>query len=194
MKKILYIHGFCSSARSSTITTLQREWTDFEVHAFDVNHHPLESIAAIEDYVKRNNIDLLMGTSLGGYYVLASDVDIPKVAVNPVIKPESSLDRIDVLGTHEYFNPRADGVQTFEVKPEHLQEFVGIELHITPQTYIIGSTHDELLGDLTGVYRKLVGERFTSTSETGHRIDPVVTQRPHGVLYTTAIKAVGSDK
>ena len=188
-KKILYIHGFRSSAKSSTITRLQRQWTDFEIHAIDVNHHPAESIAAIERYVLEHGIDLLMGTSLGGYYVLAANVALPKVVVNPVIEPGVSLDREDMYGTLDYFNERADGVQTVVVERSFLKEFDGIPLHLDSRTRIIGSTHDELLGDLTATYRELVGDRFTPTDMIGHRINEHLTA-PGGLLHQNVLQSL----
>lgn len=188
-KKILYIHGFRSSAKSSTITRIRRLRSDFEIHAFDVNHHPAESIAAIERYVQEHGIDLLMGTSLGGYYVLAANVPVPKVVVNPVIEPGVSLDREDMYGTLDYFNERADGVQTIVLERSFLKEFDGIPLHIDSRTRIIGSTHDELLGDLTATYRQLVGDRFTPTDMIGHRINEQLTV-PDGLLHKNALLAL----
>ena len=89
MKKILYIHGFRSSAKSSTILNIKANYHHIEVHAFDVTHHPVESIKKIEDYIKEHDIDILAGTSLGGYYTLCAKVDIPKIAVNPVLPPSA---------------------------------------------------------------------------------------------------------
>uniref|UniRef100_UPI003B984485 YqiA/YcfP family alpha/beta fold hydrolase n=1 Tax=Klebsiella pneumoniae TaxID=573 RepID=UPI003B984485 len=68
MKKLLYIHGFRSSAKSSTILNLKANYHEVEVHAFDVTHHPAESIKKIEDYVREHGIEILAGSSLGGYY------------------------------------------------------------------------------------------------------------------------------
>ena len=89
MTQILYIHGFCSSAQTGTVARLRQVLTGCKVHAIDVNHHPAESIALIEQYVRQHNIDLLIGTSLGGYYVLCADVDCIKVAANPATDPST---------------------------------------------------------------------------------------------------------
>lgn len=184
MKKILYIHGFRSSAMSSTILTLKEVYTDYEVHAFDVTHHPVESIKKIEDYVAQHGIDILAGSSLGGYYTLCAHVDIPKIAVNPALNPEKSLQYLPEIGhTVEYYNPRADGVQTFTCQLSDLDEFRGIEHFITPVTHIIGSDHDELLGDMRRYYRALVGERFHESSQLGHRIEPEFLAIPTGDFY-----------
>ena len=183
-KKIFYIHGFRSSARSSTILALKKLYTDYEVHAFDVTHHPVPSIKKIEDYVKEHNIDILAGTSLGGYYTLCARVDVVKIAVNPAVAPEDSLKYLPEMGqVVEYYNPREDGVQTLHCRLSDLDEFRGIEKFITPQTYIIGSDHDELLGDLTDQYRNLVGERYYGSSQLGHRITPEFIAPHSGDFY-----------
>ena len=50
-------------------------------------------------------------------------------------------------------------------------------------THIIGSDHDELLGDLRPQYRELVGDRFHESSQLGHRITPEFTDIPTGDFY-----------
>ena len=188
-KKLLYIHGFRSSACSSTIVGLKANYHDVEVHAFDVTHHPVESIKKIEDYIAEHDIDILAGTSLGGYYTLCAKVDIPKIAVNPAINPENSVSILSGIGEEvEYYHPREDGVQTFKCTLADLDEFRGIEKYITPVTHIICSDHDEVLGDLRPQYRELVGERFHESSQMGHRITPEFTAIPTGDFYKLLIK------
>ncbi len=183
-KKLLYIHGFRSSAQSSTIRNIKASYHEVEVHAFDVTHHPVESIKKIEDYVAAHGIDILAGTSLGGYYTLCARVDIPKIAVNPAVNPEDSLRFLPEIGQEvEYYNRREDGVQTFKCTLADLDEFRGIEKYITPVTHIIGSDKDELLGDLREQYRALVGDRFHESSQLGHRITPQFTAIPTGDFY-----------
>ena len=183
-KKLLYIHGFRSSAQSSTILNVKANFHDVEVHAFDVTHHPVESINKIENYISEHDIDILVGTSLGGYYTLCAKVDIPKIAVNPAVNPEDSLRFLPEIGHEvEYFNPREDGVQTFKCTLAALDEFRGIEKYITPVTHIIGSNQDELLGDLRELYRALVGDNFHESSQLGHRITPEFIAIPTGDFY-----------
>ena len=183
-KKLLYIHGFRSSAKSSTILNIKANYHNLDVHAFDVTHHPVESIRKIEAYVAEHGIDVLAGSSLGGYYALCAKVDIPKIAVNPVLNPENSLSFMPELGEEmEYYNEREDGVQTFKCTLSDLDEFRGIDKYITPLTHIIGSDKDELLGDMRAQYIKLVGDRFHESSQLGHRITPEFTAIPTGDFY-----------
>ena len=194
MKQILYIHGFCSSAQTGTVARLRQVLTDCEVHAIDVNHHPAESIKQIEDYVRAHDIDLLIGTSLGGYYVLCADVDCIKVAANPATDPEHMLNQPSMMGHQRYFNPRKDGNWYFDFGPENLLEFRGVEMHITPRTYIICSDHDELLGDNRAACRALVPpERYHETSQIGHRMAPVFSEPHTGDLWLLLTSLIGTD-
>lgn len=184
-KKVLYIHGFCSSAQTATAGRLREVFSDTcEVHAIDVNHHPAESIWRIEEYVAEHGIELLVGTSLGGYYTLCADVPCTKVAVNPATDPEMSLNHPEMMGHLRYFNPRQDGNWYFDFGPENLLEFRGIPFHVTPDTYILCSDHDELLGDNRAACRALVPpEHFSETSQIGHRMDPSFTEPGTGDLW-----------
>lgn len=184
MTKILYIHGFCSSAQTGTVLRLREVFTQCDIHAIDVNHHPAESIALIESYVREHGIDILVGTSLGGYFTLCANVDCVKVAVNPATDPEHMLDIPSMMGHLKYFNPRQDGNWYFDFGKENLLEFRGIGFHITTHTYIICSDHDELLGDNRSVCQSLVpSERYRETSQIGHRMAPVFTEPGSGDLW-----------
>lgn len=184
MKKILYIHGFCSSAQTATVDRLRQVLPECEVHAIDVNHHPAESIARIERYVAEHHIDLLIGTSLGGYFVLCAHVPCTKIAVNPATNPEVMLNQPSMMGHQRYFNPRQDGNWYFDFGPENLLEFRGIEFDITPSTHILCSDHDELLGDNRTACRALVpSERYHETAQIGHRMAPEFTVPGSGHLW-----------
>jgi len=191
--KMLYIHGMGSSARTQTVSRLRQSWTMLEVHAIDVDHHPQSSVALIEQYVAEHGIQLLMGTSLGGFYTLCADVDIVKIAINPANDPAHDLDKPSIMGRHEYFNPRADGNQWFEFQREDLLPFKSMALHITPKTYIIASDHDELLGDKRAAYSNLVGNRFTVTSQIGHRTTPDFTAPMTGDLWRLVTSLLSQD-
>lgn len=182
--KILYIHGFCSSAQTGTVARLREIFSTCEVHAIDVNHHPAESIRLIEDYVLSHGIDLLMGTSLGGYYVLCADVACPKIAVNPATNPQVMLNQPSMMGRNKYFNPRQDGNWWFDFGPENLLEFEGIPFHVTDSTHIMCSDHDELLGDNREACKALVpAERYHETAQIGHRMAPILTEPHKGDLW-----------
>ena len=101
---ILYVHGFGSQfdETSNKIQSLKDLGTVFGVNIdYTRPKHELSEelcLVAIE-----LGIDLLVGTSMGGYMVAAvgDKLGVPFVAINPAIKPGESLKKY--LGTHRTY-------------------------------------------------------------------------------------------
>lgn len=101
-KTILYLHGFASGAKSLTVNILKKETAQTHtIAAFDLNHNPHKSLDKIKEYLQHNSVDLIVGTSLGAYYALCLDVDIPKLLFNPAFKPQETLRQF--IGWNNYF-------------------------------------------------------------------------------------------
>lgn len=84
MKNLLYIYGFNSSAKTSTSArTFREELKDFEVHTPNYPQNDgIKSYKFLQDYIDKNNIDIVVGTSLGGFLTLCLKCD-NKVIINP---------------------------------------------------------------------------------------------------------------
>ena len=67
-KKIMYIHGFGSSAQSGTVTRIRETFPNAEVIAYDMPLHPAEAMSLLHDICEREKPDLIIGTSMGGMY------------------------------------------------------------------------------------------------------------------------------
>lgn len=97
MKKALYIYGFNSNSNSSTkdmLNTLLKEF-GYEVVSIDYDQmDPNASLDKIEDYVENNNIDLVIGSSLGGFYTLCVSNNVKKIVINPCMFPSKELSKI----------------------------------------------------------------------------------------------------
>ena len=101
---ILYVHGFGSQfdETSNKIQSLKDLGTVFGVNIdYTRSKHELFEelcLVAIE-----LGIDLLVGTSMGGYMAAAvgDKLGIPFVAINPAIKPDEPLKKY--LGTHKTY-------------------------------------------------------------------------------------------
>ena len=90
--KAVYIHGFAGSIHSDTITNLRKYYPDLEWCPLEVNHLVDESVAKINDFIGKNSdVEYLIGSSLGGFYVLCADFNGTKLVINPVLNPMSSL-------------------------------------------------------------------------------------------------------
>ena len=101
---ILYVHGFGSNydTTSPKIKMLEELGT---VVGKDVDYSSgfKKVYAEIKDFALGNDIDLIVGTSLGGHTAshVGTNLGIPFVAINPAITPSVSLK--DYLGTHNDF-------------------------------------------------------------------------------------------
>lgn len=134
MKKIMYLHGFGSSGASGTVDILRREfWERVEpqrratVVAPDIPIDPLEAIAAIEALAYEEMPDLVIGTSLGGFYAQQLHGFL-RICVNPSFWLSKKYDLLYV-GKHPWLNRRKDGATHFHITKETLAHFQEAEAH-----------------------------------------------------------------
>jgi predicted esterase YcpF (UPF0227 family) len=126
---ILYIHGFGSrfDIQSDKVKALE---TLGQVYGIDLDYtQPLQkNLQRCASLVEQKSIDLLIGTSMGGYMVsqLAGLTSLPFVAINPAVDPSQLLRKyvgtnLDHHGVEytlspetikdlPYFNTQADGI------------------------------------------------------------------------------------
>ena len=96
--KVLYVHGYNSNANSTT-SKLIRELSDFEVHTITYNpEHPIEAIKDIRNYCKKYKIDLIIGSSLGGFLTM-NCFGYKRIVINPCFKPSIELPKIGYKGS-----------------------------------------------------------------------------------------------
>lgn len=95
--KVLYIHGYGSNANSTTGKTI-KDLSTFEVHTITYNpEEPKKAIKSIKDYVQKNKIDVIIGSSLGGFmttYCFGKH----RIVINPCLKPSIELPKIGYTG------------------------------------------------------------------------------------------------
>jgi len=99
---IIYLHGFSSGAQSNKAGVIKDYFSKYSVFVPDyVSHQPGNAINYLERYIEQKFINseeqyvMLMGSSLGGFYVqyLASQYDFVSAAVliNPCLQPLVTL-------------------------------------------------------------------------------------------------------
>ncbi len=113
---ILYIHGFASCAQGNKSRLLQEFFGD--VIAPDLPSAPHRAVRSLEKILSAKSVDLLIGSSLGGYYAtyLAQKYSIKGVLLNPSTRPYHTLK--PYIGINRRF---CDG-EEFVWKEEYLQE------------------------------------------------------------------------
>jgi len=105
--KLIYFHGFGSSAASGTIRTLREKLPDFEVIAPDIH--------------------VVVGTSMGGMYAQQM-FGFNRICVNPAFFM-SKTSKVLKIGTFEFFKPRLDGQRKFTITEEIINHFAEMETH-----------------------------------------------------------------
>ena len=164
MIKILYIHGYHGQPNGGSFQKLSKyaEKADFggekvEMHSIDYDENdPLGSIRNIQLYYYENCIDLIIGSSLGGF-LAASCNWARRIAVNPCWLPSEELPKIGHEGP----------LEGYELQESYMGYFCGRG----DESLCIGcfSPEDEIFGLK---YKEAFSEKFPQTYEIpgGHHL------------------------
>ena len=144
-KKILWIHGFAGCPDNVHVKEMRKRYPEYDWYSIEVDHHAKASMEKINAYIRENDVCLVAGTSLGGYYTMCAEYDGPKLVVNPVTDPVRDLKKF--VGKCCYKPGRPDGQTEFEFTEEMLNEFG--ELHHDNLYNVLChyTAHDQLLGE-----------------------------------------------
>ena len=126
-KKVIYFHGFGSSAASGTVKTLRELLPDFDVVAPDIPVDPAEALPFLRGLCMNEVPDVVVGTSMGGMYAQQMR-GYNRICVNPAFEM-SKKSKMLTVGTHEYFKPRKDGTTHFEITSEIICHHAEMEKH-----------------------------------------------------------------
>ena len=125
-KKIMYVHGFGSSAQSGTVAMLRSLLPNTEIVARDIPLHPEEAVAMLRQMCGEEQPDLIIGTSMGGMYTeMLKGHD--RILVNPAFEMGETMSKF--TGKQVFQNPRQDGVQEFIVTKGLIKEYAEITTH-----------------------------------------------------------------
>ena len=111
---ILYIHGFASCGNSNKTKLLSQHFD--KLLAPDIPVDPDEATAFIQKLILANDVSLIIGSSLGGFYAahFAEKFQIKCILLNPSTQPFITL--APYVGTNEFF---CSG-EKFEWTKEHV--------------------------------------------------------------------------
>lgn len=85
--KVLYIYGYNSSSNSNTFKWLKEHLLNTDMYSISYDQsNPNYSIELLCNYVKEKHINIVIGSSLGGWYTMhvASKCSLPCILLNPV--------------------------------------------------------------------------------------------------------------
>lgn len=121
-KKVMYVHGFASSAQSGTVALLRQLMPNAEVLAFDLPLDPQEAMALLHEKCTELKPQLIIGSSAGG---MMSEMlyGYDRILVNPAFQMGDTMGKHGMIGKQTYQNPRQDGVQDFIVTKALVKQF-----------------------------------------------------------------------
>lgn len=192
MEKILYVHGLGSGANSSTLEHIKNFFDNYIVYGIEVNENPYQSIKKIQECVDSNNIDILIGCSLGGFYCAYIKNVKYKFLVNPGFQIIEILKNKIGFGVYEYFCEREDGNTYYTIDDEVIQNFKYFimsphETVHSDNSYAIISTNDTFIGNdyqiknIQSAYS--YGFNLVLNSEFDHRINNTVLNIIKSILW-----------
>jgi predicted esterase YcpF (UPF0227 family) len=105
--KIAYIHGLESKIRQDDPKIIFLNQNFSEVYTPQINYRDNNSFDNIYNHIKQMKPDLIVGSSMGGYfsYIIGSKLQIPTVLFNPAVidRPiEPEVDSSDLKGTQNH--------------------------------------------------------------------------------------------
>ena len=130
-KKLMYVHGFASSAQSGTVQMLRTLMPNAEVVARDIPLHPDEGLQMLKAMAAEEQPNLIIGTSMGGMYTeMLTGFD--RILVNPAFEMGDTMSKF--TGKQVFQNPREDGAQEFMVTKGLIKEYQEITTHCFEHT------------------------------------------------------------
>lgn len=118
--KILYLHGIGSGADSRTPRELRKDFPDAEIFAPEL---PVSPKAAYEYICSLNeDYDLVIGTSLGGFYTLTAFPMTRKLLINPALFADTDIEKGIGYGKQPFFCERSNGATEYEIDEKYIAE------------------------------------------------------------------------
>ena len=142
MSKILYLHGFASCGKGNKSKALIEYFGEEEICSPNLPYAPAKAIEYLYDLIQTENIKLLIGSSLGGFYAtyFAEKFGLSAILLNPSVMPWKTL--ASYVGWQKRF---CDG-EAFEFKEGYLRELE--DLRAVPQNgnyLVLLQSEDEIL-------------------------------------------------
>lgn len=153
--KVLNIHGYCGDPRNAAYQALAACGCEIVSPPVDYDAENADAvIGKLRDAAAGQDFGLTAGTSLGGFFaaVLAAELDLPVILVNPALLPFLHLPRLGFKG---------------DIRP-YIRLFGTIDrLDINKVSCIVGG-RDEVIDTHDFTERLLGNERFRIVPEGMH--------------------------
>ena len=178
MKRILYLHGIGSTGGGNTVNGIKEAFPDIIVDSPELPTMPKDAFEYINNLVNRNKYDVVIGTSLGGFYAMMVS-GVKKVLINPAMFASEDIPKAIGYGTHSYLRERKSGEKTYTIDEAYVKELATLQNrffsdwldneYIFETTAIFG-TEDTLFSHIND-YKALYKSHSMLIAKFGHRMD-----------------------
>lgn len=133
MSRILYLHGFASCAEGNKSSALKAYFNIESVVSPDLPVCPIDAMNVLEEILKSLEFDLLVGSSLGGFYAtcLSEKYAIKTVLLNPSTRPW------ETLAPYVGWQKRFCDEEVFEFKSVYLEQLKMLKVSPEKGRYLL---------------------------------------------------------
>ena len=150
MAKIIYLHGFASSANSTKALQLKKyileNYSKTEIIIPDIKNNIVDAVQQIDKLIEEFSPSALIGSSLGGFYAtyFSEQYNLKCVGINPAVIPPAEMS--EYLGENKNYSTG----EKFLINQEQLDllDRMGREIKVIkcPRNFmILLQSHDEKL-------------------------------------------------
>lgn len=109
--KLLYVHGYNGDPNGESYQNLKAACGDnHEILTIDYNpEFPKQAITDLFEFVKENNVDCVIGASLGGFLAM-NLYGISRIVVNPCWDPANELPQLGYTGDTSVYKELLDNI------------------------------------------------------------------------------------
>lgn len=116
----IILHGIGSGADSRTPRELRNDFPSDKIYAPELPVHPKDAYNYI--CCMNDDYDLVIGTSLGGFYALTAFLMTKKLLVNPALFADTDIEKWIGYGKQPFFCKRSDGATEYEIDAKYIAE------------------------------------------------------------------------
>ena len=122
-RNALYIHGFMGNPKGGTFSALENFFRDWKIHSIpfpDLHIDTNKTKQVIKDYCREHDINILIGASLGAFYVLQHEELIDKLVINPCMYPSAEIVKLRDRETGAAFSLDKKVMEDFKEMEKYL--------------------------------------------------------------------------
>lgn len=142
-KNALYIHGFMGNLKGGTFLALENFFKDWKIHSIpfqDLHTDTNKTKQLIKNYCREHDINILIGASLGAFYVLQHEELIDKLVINPCMYPSIEILKLRDRETGAAFSLDEKVIEDFK----EMEKYQGIKEEQKLRVFGIFAKDDEL--------------------------------------------------